>query len=948
MQSEREITFADLTRALDTTDPQLADLVVRYLEQSDPPENASEEPDDPGVDDGEPPPLPQDAWTLAKLKQTVFGYQMGSKTPTERKVTRREAWEGLLAARHPPPRLRLATLLTALYEQGDEEGRAALIAIFRRAKLGWGIWKAFKTIYKLVEERHDAELFGVLAWRLDAFSSTPRVPGEVSTGTFIYLRRRAWRYLRYLGQTVPELFPLFAGQVLRHYPRGASFYGSWIAHQIWARKDLVGESTPPYAAGPPPAKQLKKRAFHESWKVSAEPLMRLLEDAEADPVCQFAIHGLKADFSERLSNVEAAWLSRLGDKRLASVDSFIVDLLNDSPALHQSKLAGLGLEPLVLRLLLSESSAARSYAIAYVKDHAGPIETDELMTLVLQGAREVAELAMSRLAQKTPQELGLGRLARLLQASAGEKTAAEKIRQGFKPNDLAPEQFIALYAGGSSSKKFVVDWFKEAQTPIPAPLFTALLDAPEGDSYYVRREALKELSKRKGDEIGGEWIKKAALDPRYADEIGRWLRAGKLKGEALDVEWVKGLVLRPSTRPLALTLLGNRKLVELSRIGLPWLLALARQADETLHQFAHRYLLEHVAPEDFAAEAGAGSGAESAGVDKLWALAAGAKQPEPVREFAATYLKLHHPEIGPTMAEARSYGIKPRLKHEAYSLERARPCLFDHRADVRRLAVAVARQELLRWGDRELPFAAADSRYREPRGLAAEVLLSIDSEETSGHGDEADAKLIPDASWLVAPKVFALAESAHKATREIALTLVRRHYRSLGGAEKLAWLMESPDREVRLAAVRLLWEKHRPVSIPGGWQPKKGKAPQLPGPQERFSSTAALRQFVRTVLFGLPPGRLERRDPQAVPSGAGALPDRPLPASVAKKRLIGVVRDMAEEDVEFAELVVPVLGEFTASMAKGEWHGCVAALARIRQAHPELSVDLPLGTQQTV
>ena len=46
-----------------------------------------------------------------------------------------------------------------------------------------------------------------------------------------------------------------------------------------------------------------------------------------------------------------------------------------------------------------------------------------------------------------------------------------------------------------------------------------------------------------------------------------------------------------------------------------------------------------------------------------------------------------------------------------------------------------------------------------------------------------------------------------KATREIALTLVRRHYERIGGARRLAWLMESPDREVRLFAVRLL---HRP------------------------------------------------------------------------------------------------------------------------------------------
>jgi len=76
-------------------------------------------------------------------------------------------------------------------------------------------------------------------------------------------------------------------------------------------------------------------------------------------------------------------------------------------------------------------------------------------------------------------------------------------------------------------------------------------------------------------------------------------------------------------------------------------------------------------------------------------------------------------------------------------------------------------------------------------------------------------------------------------------------------------------------------------------------------------------------LLGLPPGRMERRD-------ADALADRALPSSVAKSRLIEVVRDMALEDSEFAALVEPVLTEMSHSAAKGEWQASVAALARIR------------------
>ena len=51
------------------------------------------------------------------------------------------------------------------------------------------------------------------------------------------------------------------------------------------------------------------------------------------------------------------------------------------------------------------------------------------------------------------------------------------------------------------------------------------------------------------------------------------------------------------------------------------------------------------------------------------------------------------------------------------------------------------------------------------------------------------------------------------------MELIRRHYVRLGGAARLGWLMESPDREVRLFAVRLLWERHRPRHLPPGWKP---------------------------------------------------------------------------------------------------------------------------------
>jgi len=307
-------------------------------------------------------------------------------------------------------------------------------------------------------------------------------------------------------------------------------------------------------------------------------------------------------------------------------------------------------------------------------------------------------------------------------------------------------------------------------------------------------------------------------------------------------------------------------------------------------------------------------------VARLWELAAGRKSPEAVRGFAATYLKAHHPDLGPRLAEARALGIVPRLDHAAYPLATLRPLLFDDRADVRRLAVAIAGEELTRWGDRDLVYELAGAAHKEPRGLGGERLLS--------------AIAAPDpaaAAWLVeGARLFQLAESPHKAAREVALTLIRRLYERVGGAERLAWLMDSPERDVRLFAVRLFWDRHRPKPWPADHAPRRAAGAAIG--TERFADLAALRQFARSVLFGLPPGRIGERDPVA--PGA-AKPERALPASVAKRRLIEALRDVALDEIDLARAVAPVLTEFTGSTAKGEWQASLQALIALRARHAE-------------
>lgn len=931
----REVTFADITHAVDGHDPQLADLVVRYLELPDPAEDRPEE-----GEDADARPLSQDAWTLGRLRGALQPYALWGKGPEEVKTIRVDAWEQLMTAPNPPPRLMLGDLLIRVYERGSESDRAALIDIFTRGKTGWGMWKALKAIYKRSEERHDAEMFGVLAWRLDVFSRKPNNFGEVSPATSMYLRRRAWRYLRYLGLAVPELYPQFAVQVMRHYERDFSPYGCWIIQQIWNHKALVGKRSAGWAPNPPD--KLNMRAFDEAWKLSPEPLLRLIEDSENDGVLAFATRSLEADFPNTLREVDPAWLGRLGRKPSGSVHAFVVKLLEKSPEFHQSKLAGLGLHDMVLELLGSPNDKAVKYAIEYANAHAKDIPVARLIDLLITATQEPSrKFALARLEKVDAKQIGLPALIRLLDTAANG-FAIKQLEAGFTPKDITAELYIGLMTGGWQGRRWIDAFYSKHKQKPAVALLKAMVESRQV-GYWDKNTAFEALAERKAKEIGVDWIKAKLLDPELTDQIAGWFLDEDLemfaKGD-IDAEWLKGLVMNQRLRGMALAHLGRVKLINPRDVGLPWLLAMARQADVQLSSFARQYLLEHFSPAEFAGPEG--TDASAAGLDRLWTMAAGKGEPESIRLFAQTYLLFHHPGIGAPKEDPLFGVVKPRLVAANYPVERVRELFEDPRPDVRRFAVTVGQQELVRWGERDLAYALAASEYKEPRKLGCEILLEI--------GEEHEGKPKAPADWLIPTRVFALAESPVKATREVASALIRRHYRKLGGAARLAWLMESPDREVRLFAVRLLWEQHRPLTIPADWKPKKGpgtgRAPtgseHAPEAGESFESGEDLRQFLRTVLFGLPPGRMERRE------AIEGLPVRQMSASEGKRRLIEVVRDLAVEQREFASVGVPVLDEFMHSRARGEWQGCVAALARIRRAHPDLTTHLPPAIEPTI
>lgn len=932
------MTLADVERAIEARDPQLGELLVRYLAQEDP-EPGRDELQPTADETSEPVDVVPGAYTVDRLRGAVSERGLANKNPTEKKLARREAFAAAEGSPFAPPRLRVWPLLTELYTQGDPAARAALLHVFAHAELKWGVWKAAKAIYKRAEELHDAALFGVLAYRFDAMTATPYAKSEIGPGTLLYLRRRAWRYLRLLGQASPDAYPAFAVEVLRHYPASYTAYSpSWVAAHIFGHANLRG--TRGSASFQPPTRgdPMAARAFPAAWKLSPAPLLRLLDAAVNDLVCDWAIRCLRADHALALRAVEPAWLARLGRRPLASIHGFVVALLRESPELHQSKLRQLGLHDVVLGFLRSPSAEARTYALEYAAAQQAELPLEELVELIETGAPEVKKFAAARLEQRDPAQLGLRVLLRLLGHDAAPWAAA-KLAQGFSPRELDAPLFVETSARGVATYNALVKFFNDGRVTIPAGHFTSLIDDPRfADNWQLRtvvQGAFTELGKRGAREIGIAWIQASLEHRARTDTIVRWLDAGMLAGDDLDVDWLKSLVGKPRLRPIALRLLRDRRRVAPARIGLGWLLEVARAQEADLAQFAQRMLLESFLPEDFAA------GDRAAGVARLWELATGKKQPEAVRTFAATYLKAHHPDLGPRMPEARSLGITPRLQHADYALATVRPLFDDDRADVRRLGVAIAGEEIVRWDNPELAYQLASSARPEARALGAELLLGVLAVEPAPpppgglqlvqapRARLASAKL--PAAWIDGPRLFRLAESTQKTAREVALTLIRDLYERVGGAEKLAWLMDSPEREVRLFAVRLFWERHRPKPWPADYTPRRDVG--APIGTERFPDEAALREFARVALFGLPPGRVARRDALVAEV---AEPERPWPASIAKRRLIEAIRDVALEDINLARAILPVFGEFVHSTAKGEWQASLQAVTQLRAVHREL------------
>ena len=353
----------------------------------------------------------------------------------------------------------------------------------------------------------------------------------------------------------------------------------------------------------------------------------------------------------------------------------------------------------------------------------------------------------------------------------------------------------------------------------------------------------------------------------------------------------------------------------------------------------------------------ASADAVTAGCERLWQLViAPGPADAPVGKFAREYVRRHHLDIGQQLTD-KPVDPGAEIPTAFLTLELVFPLFSESRKPIREFAMELANWEFARWnpgvdyliGMSEIPFM-------DVRRFVAKSLLADDTPP--------NRRFRLDPAKLEASAVYRFCESNDEETRGLGMELINR-LPNLRVPEELFRLTESPDRKVRAFVIRALWSVYRDRGTTPDWKPPLPPKPTVGAKAMKDAEKAAqnrgegvphkpkkwpagkptLSEFLRRILFEIPPGRPEKsrdavEDTEPGDDPTKKKPDKvvslkPIPARRAKLDLVEVLRDLGIEDKEFGGGVLPLLDEFMLSRGPSERAACLVAVTRIRYKHPE-------------
>ena len=238
------------------------------------------------------------------------------------------------------------SLLEALYELDNTIARKTLLEVLYEINFA-NCWKYVKSIYKRAEYREDAELFGLLAYKIETEKKGPakyvyeKVPGrrfgrykrvsKFGRNTKFYMMKRCWRYLKNIAKNKPDLYANFAYfflknfkdrdgreplEIIKHrYDWPAKKYITIIKNYdrftgLWTFNNVIYGNSKRYVkrgAGwkcaenyRPPGETPEEREelFPELWEKDSIHAFNLLLESECEEINSFAIKILRDRFPE--------------------------------------------------------------------------------------------------------------------------------------------------------------------------------------------------------------------------------------------------------------------------------------------------------------------------------------------------------------------------------------------------------------------------------------------------------------------------------------------------------------------------------------------------------------------------------------------------------------------------------------------------------------------------
>ncbi|SHF03643.1 hypothetical protein SAMN05444392_106171 [Seinonella peptonophila] len=261
-------------------------------------------------------------------------------------------------------------------------------------------YRYIKGIFKLTERRKDQQVWAMLAHRFDADVGNI-YRHTYSSNTRNYLRRRAWRFLRGLGEENSPEYVKFATEVLLCYTnqdsKGYSWnYGQNFSH-LWLYNHIIYHHSKRHVyknlnssfqiVSEEPTEE-REEAFPHLWDQAPELLWKLICEAQIPNIIEFAARALFQGNPGYMEQFDNQVFEELFQSQIPTRAAFAAKvLLQRSPLVYAKELS---------KFIFSQHREVRYEAIRFLLSHQYDWSHERwnqvLMFLIqsLQGAKDVS------------------------------------------------------------------------------------------------------------------------------------------------------------------------------------------------------------------------------------------------------------------------------------------------------------------------------------------------------------------------------------------------------------------------------------------------------------------------------------------------------------------------------------------------------------------------------